>query len=224
MAIALLHLVNADQTKAKEPVGNDEVPVEETYGDEIVTTAQIHVNGNDASFDEIVIASEVSENHVEGEDRFYDAEEIPEAFAEEDNEIVVATRDTAEETEEEKYTTRNQIYYDDPKEHYRRIREASQRFLMSTGKVGKVCPLKFAENVDNVPAEEVTVDDDSDDLGGDTVLRMLNKEGTDAGYQAMMKSEQFRRNAMAFYRQPKPKYQAMMKSEQFRRNAMAFYR
>jgi len=30
---------------------------------------------------------------------------------------------------------------------------------------------------------------------------MLNKEGTDGGCQAVMKSEIFRRNAMAFYRQ-----------------------
>ena len=119
--------------------------------DEIVTTAQIHANGSDASFDEIVIASEVSDKLVEGEDRFFDAEEIPEASAEDgaekdNDEIVVASIDTATETEEERDTMRNQIYFDDPKEHYRRIREASQRFLMSTGKVGKVCPLNVAES------------------------------------------------------------------------------
>ena len=51
MALALLHLVNADQIKAKKHPENDEVPVEETCGDEVVTIAQIHANGSDANFD-----------------------------------------------------------------------------------------------------------------------------------------------------------------------------
>ena len=62
---------------------------------------------------------------------------------------------------------------------------------------------KNVETVKVETSDSLDSDDDPDDSAA-TLVNMINCEKTSDGCYAISKDEQFRRSAMAFYKQPKP--------------------
>ena len=131
-------------------------------------------------------------------------------------EVSKATNDVVEQSMEESKFIANKAssgndYPATEEEHMRRIREASNKYLASCGKLGKVCPTGhhkgYAISECKCPAKKASSRNDSLATGKETdaaatIASMLNSVKSSDDCSDLSKKEEFKKKAWAIYNQP----------------------